>query len=199
MTVDQGTQTTTGRPAPTRSPGRPWPRRAALLLTVVVGALPAACSSATPPATSVTDGTFNSAVAAERSGNRALAVAEFLAVVKADPRNTFAWYDLGDIAGQAGQPTQAAADYRRALGIDPDYVPALFNLAVIETTGAPATAARLYERAVRVEPGDADAHLNLGYVLKTLGDTSASEAQIATAVRQDPALASRVAVSPAGG
>jgi tetratricopeptide (TPR) repeat protein len=196
MTVDESARTMTAREARTRLP---WRRLAALLVTALAGTAAVGCSSAAPPAVSATTGTFDSAVAAERVGDRALAVADFLAVVKADPRDKFAWYDLGDIADQSGQPTQAVADYRRVLAIDGGYVPALYNLAVIETPGAPSTAAQLYERALRVEPGDADAHLNLGYVLKSLGHTSTGDAQIATALRLDPALAARVAASPPTG
>lgn len=164
---------------------------AALVAALALGPLAAACSSTGTPSTTPAERTFTAGLAAEASGNRALAVADFLAVVKQDPRNKFAWYDLGDIAGQAGQPAQAESDYRRSLGIDPDYVPALYNLAVLETAGTPADAAALYQRVLHLAPGNAEAHWNLGYVLQTLGRTSAGDAQIATALRLDPSLARR--------
>lgn len=116
-------------------------------------------------------------------------------MVKRDPGNKFAWYDLGGIAGQAGQagqPVQAASDYRRSLGIDPNYVPALYNLAVLETASTPVSAATLYERVLRVTTRDADAHLNLGFVLRAMGQASAGDRQIATALRLDPSLAGRI-------
>ncbi|MGA2836371.1 MAG: tetratricopeptide repeat protein [Acidimicrobiales bacterium] len=193
MSADEGSQIETARRAPPRTPGRPRWGPAGLAVVAVFGTLVAACSSAAAPKPSGTDATFNSAVAAEKNGDRALAVADFLAVVKADPRNTYAWYDLGVIADQVAQPAAAEADYRRSLGTDPGFVPALYNLAVIEAPDAPAVAAQLYERAVRAEPRDADAHLNLGLVLKTLGHTTVGDAQIATALRLDPSLSGRVA------
>jgi len=179
-----------------RSARRPTRRRRGRCRTGLVAAIAlapflASCSSTSGPSTSPADRTFTAGLAAEASGNRALAVADFLAVVKQDPRNKYAWYDLGDIAGQAGQPAQAESDYRRSLGIDPGYVPALYNLAVLETAGAPAAAAALYERVLRAAPGNAEAHWNLGYLLRTLGRTSAGDAQIATALRLDPSLARR--------
>jgi len=164
---------------------------AALVAVVALAPLLASCSSTAARPPSPADRTFTAALAAEADGNRALAVADLLDVVKQDPRNKFAWYDLGDLAGRAGQPAQAAADYRRALGIDPGYVPALYNLAVLETAGTPADAAALYQRVLRAAPGDAAAHWNLGHVLRTLGRTSAGDAQIATALRLDPSLADR--------
>lgn len=166
-------------------------RRTGLVAAIALAPLLASCSSTSAPQSSSADRTFTAGLAAEASGNRALAVADFLAVVKQDPRNKYAWYDLGDLADRAGQPAQAAADYRRSLGIDPGYVPALYNLAVLETATAPADAAALYQRVVRSSPHDAEAHWNLGYVLRTLGQASAGDAQIATALRLDPSLAGR--------
>jgi len=189
MAEDSAPLTGTARAAGRRVRGRP--RRHAVVL-VVAGTLLAACSSAAAPSTPSTDSTFTAGVAAQAHGDHALAVADFLAVVKRDPRNKFAWYDLGDIADQAGQQVQAAGDYRRSLGIDPNYVPALFNLAVLETAGAPTAAATLYTQVLRVAPGDADAHLNLGFVLRSLGQTAAGDRQIATALRLDPSLAGRI-------
>ncbi len=193
MSVDEGSEVATARRALPRSPIRRIGRTGGLAVIAVFATLVSACSSTTAPPSSSDTATFVAAVAAEKNGDRALAVADFLAVVKTDPRNPYAWYDLGVIAGQAGQPAEAAADLQRSIAADPRFVPALYNLAVIRTADAPAVAAQLYERAVRIEPKDAIAHLNLGFVLKTLGRTAAGNAQIATALRLDPSLATRVA------
>ena len=72
------------------------------------------------------------AVHEEVIGNDARAVVDFLAVVKADPRNHIAWYNLGVIADRNGQASQAVTDYRSALVGDAHYVPALYNLAELE-------------------------------------------------------------------
>lgn len=136
------------------------------------------------------------AVHEEVNGNEAQAVVDFLAVVKTDPRNQIAWYNLGVIAGRNKQSNQAVRDYRAALGGDPHYVPALYNLAVLEAPAHPAQAVVLYRQVVRLQPKMAAAHLNLGLALESLGQQAAGEAQIASALALDPTLASRV---PAGG
>lgn len=126
------------------------------------------------------------------SAESALAVSDFLAVVKADPANDVAWYDLGVIADQAKQQSHARKDYRAALASHPTYFPALSNLAILETPGDPSGAAALYCRAIAVEPRNGPAHLDLGFLLRSQGQSAAGTSEIATAVSLDPALASRV-------
>jgi tetratricopeptide (TPR) repeat protein len=125
-------------------------------------------------------------------GKKADAVATFLAVIKTQPKNHIAWYNLGVIAEQDGQATQAANDYLRSLGGDPKYVPALYNLAILETTKNPTAAVTLYQRAIDIQPNDAAAHLNLGFVLETLGQPVPGAEQIQKAIALDPSLNSRV-------
>jgi len=125
-------------------------------------------------------------------GKKADAVATFLAVIKTQPKNHVAWYDLGVIAQQDGQATQAANDYLRSLGGDPKYVPALYNLAILETSKNPTAAVTLYQKAIDVQPNDAAAHLNLGFVLGTLGQPVPGAEQILKAIALDPSLNSRV-------
>ena len=128
----------------------------------------------------------------------AQAVGDFLAVVKADPGNQIAWYDLGVIAHLHAEDSMAITDYQSALVGDPDYIPALYNLAVLQGAGQPKAAAILYQKVIRLQPGNADARLNLGFVLRTLGQTAAAKAQFAAAIRLDPQLASRVPVAEGG-
>lgn len=139
---------------------------------------------------------LNRAVHEEVSGNEAQAVVDFLMIVKTDPRNQIAWYNLGVIAGRNGQSNQAERDYRAALGGDPHYVPALYNLAVLEAPAHPAQAVVLYRQVVRLQPKMAAAHLNLGFALEALRQQAAGKAQIASALKLDPSLSSRL---PTGG
>lgn len=142
---------------------------------------------------------LNTAVHEEVSGNDARAVADFLAVVKTDPHNQIAWYNLGVIADRNGQTNTAVSDYRTALVGDAHYVPALYNLAVLEAPAHLAQAAELYQQVVRLQPKMATAHLNLGLALESLGQRAAGKAQIAAALALDPALASRVPPGPGAG
>lgn len=153
-------------------------------------------NSAAPPSGSVA-ADLEAGVHDEVSGRDAGAVVEFLAVVKADPHNDVAWYNLGVIADHDGQTTQAMTDYRAALVGDAHYVPALYNLAVLEDPADPSRAVQLYQQVVRLQPKMAAAHLNLGLALESLGQEAAGKTQIASALKLEPALASRV--PPGGG
>jgi Tfp pilus assembly protein PilF len=158
------------------------------------------CSGGSPTSstshTTTTGGTANPiltrAVSELNHGDVALAVANFLEVVKTQPSNHIAWYDLGVIAAKAGQNTQAVNDYLSSLSGDKTYVPALYNLAILETGSHPQTAVELYLKALKIEPGDADAHLNIGFLYETMGNQAAGEEQIAKAVQLDPSLNARV-------
>ena len=71
--------------------------------------------------------------------------------------------------GDPGHFEEVLTAYRRALGIDPDLVPALINLANIHyARGEIAEAQALYERAITLEPEVFEAHFNLGNIFHDL-------------------------------
>ncbi|MHB8219891.1 MAG: tetratricopeptide repeat protein [Acidimicrobiales bacterium] len=137
-------------------------------------------------------------IAAEQRGQSPEAVADFLAVVKADPKDQVAWYDLGVIAQRAGQDTGAESDYRRALAGDPTYLPALYNLAGLEAPSDPEGAAQLYGKVLEQSPKDAEAELNLGFAMLAMGQKAQGRADLVKAIALDPAMASRVPVADGG-
>ena len=151
----------------------------------------AACSgqSAAPPSPAATEALLAAGLHAQASGDLTRADADYLSVGKAQPRNTLAWYNLGVIAQQHSLVAGAVTDYDRAIDANSRYVPALYNLAILETKSDPKLAARLYQRCIEAEPRDADAYLNLGYVERALGNRTAGNDDIAEAVALDPALA----------
>src|SRR5487761_2255883 len=120
----------------------------------------------------------------------------------------------GLVAQRAGETTTAAAAYKAALIIDassaahsnfqmalaaePTLLPALFNLAILETARTPTAAVLTYRRLLGLYKSDAPAMWNLGYVLVSLGQTKVGENDVAHAIALDPALASRVATTPLG-
>ena len=112
-------------------------------------------------------------------------------MVKHDPRNKLAWYNLGVIDQQHGQAPEAQHDYLQALSADPKYVPALYNLALIETAPSPLTAVKLYQQVTALEPANAAAHYNLGSLLVKTGDVAIGRQQITTALTLDPGLAKK--------
>jgi tetratricopeptide (TPR) repeat protein len=117
----------------------------------------------------------------------------YLEVIRLDPQNKFAYYNLGVIEHGRGELGEAAARYRTALSIDPDFVSALFNLAIARTElGETNEAIELYERIIEIEPENAPAHLNLGFVLIDAGSKARGRRELQEAVRLDPSLEDRV-------
>jgi Tfp pilus assembly protein PilF len=173
-------------------------RVAGVAAAVGLAAALAGCGGSPPisPRTSSrsesTTAALTKAVKAMQQGNNALAVVDFLAVVRTDRSNYIAWYDLGVIATENGQATQAANDYLSSLSGNPKYVPALYNLAILETAKQPQTAAELYQKVINIQQNDADAHLNYGFLLESMGQRLAGQLQIAAAVQLDPSLNPRV-------
>lgn len=159
------------------------------------GAAPTATTTvprSTTTASGVVAQRLNKAIGEQTSGATAAAVADFLAVVKLDPKNEIAWYDLGLIAQQENQETQAIDDYLHSLGGDPNYVPSLYNLAILETKTNPAYAEGLYERILRLQPNNAAAHLNLGFVLLNEKRPGEAKTQFTAAMHINQSLASRI-------
>jgi len=74
--------------------------------------------------------------------------------------------NAGNASKAAGDLTQAAAHYRRALELKPDYLPALYNLGlVLHETNRLEEAEGLFRRAYALDPADADVLAHLGAVL----------------------------------
>jgi len=81
-----------------------------------------------------------------------------------------------------------AAEYRRALKMDPRHVDSLINLGVDLGDQNPKEARQLFERAIHVAPKNANAHLNLALLLKRETPESASVLEFREAIRLDPDL-----------
>ena len=177
--------------------GRGW------IALALVGALPlgiSACSgggSTLSPAQSL-DAALNTALQDQLQGDLNAAKSEYNEVLRADPTNVYAHYNLGLIAQNQHQKATAEGQYRLALRSNPNFEPALFNLGIVLTQASPAEAVTEYERAVAVDPNDANAHFNLGLLLIKTGQTSAGGAQVAQAIKLDPGLANRVPNSASG-
>jgi len=115
-------------------------------------------------------------MSAVRSARRAAAFAAVLAlaagtacshfVILNDPLSAEEHSDLGVAYESAGKLDLAKREYRKALRLKPDFVPARINLGNIEAARERWSAAeREYRRALRVSPDDPDALNNLAWVL----------------------------------
>jgi tetratricopeptide (TPR) repeat protein len=104
--------------------------------------------------------------------------------------------NLGLIDQTRGAGDEAVAAYRQALAIDPSFVPALFNLAVLRTEqGVVDEAISLYRAVIDRNEDHAAAHLNLGFLLLDTGHQSEGQAELVHATELDLSLTSRI---PAG-
>ena len=91
-----------------------------------------------------------------------------------DPQAALATKYFGEGArlddGDERNMDQAAANYRKALIVDPDLVPALVNLANLHYARDEIIEAQaLYERAITLDSDCFEAHFNLGNILHDLG------------------------------
>jgi Tfp pilus assembly protein PilF len=166
----------------------------------VVALAAAACSTNGSNGSSATpSGTANQLVgaglAAQQQGLVAQAKQDYQAAIGKDPNNKYAYYDLGVIYGLAQDSTDASTNYRRALVIDPNFKPALFNMAVLETSSDPHGAIALYQQLLQLNPNDANVNFNLGLLLIAQGQPAQGHADLSKAIQIDPSLSSRL---PAG-
>ena len=137
---------------------------------------------------------LNRGLAAHAAGKLDEAVAAYFTTLSKDPKNQFAYYNLGEIAQRQSRFVAAESYYRLALDLDPKMESALFNLAIVRTNaGATADAVALYKQVIAVNPNNAAAHFNLGLLYRQLGQTADAQTELAIAQRLDPKL---VAPSP---
>ncbi len=134
-------------------------------------------------------------IAAQKAGNYATATSDYAVVLKAEPKNVYALYDLGDVEQYLHQDTAAAAHYEQALAINPSYQYAMYNLAILDATSNPTASKALYLQIVTAYPKDAVARFNLGKVELSLGEKKLGDAQINLAVSLDSSLKAK---QPAG-
>ena len=97
---------------------------------------------------------------------------------------------LGYQLFQAGNVSEALAQYQQALRIKPDYAEVHKKLAIaFVQLGRLPEAIEQYEQSLRIEPGDAKAHNNLGAALAQVGRLPEAIAQYELALQIQPDLA----------
>jgi Flp pilus assembly protein TadD len=168
-----------------------------LPVLAVVAVSAAACTTSSPPVSNATsaDKLVSQGLNAESIGQNGQAMQDFNAAAGKDPTNKYAYYDLGVIYQQQNDAVNAAAQYHKALLVDANYKPALFNLAVLETSTNPQDAIAQYNHLLQLNPTDSNVNFNLGLLLIAQGQGAAGHADLKKAIQVNPALASRL---PAG-
>ena len=165
------------------------------VFVLVSAAALAACGAPSPGATgdNASDA-LSRGLQAHTAGNLDGAVTAYFQTLAKDPKNKFAFYNLGVIAQAQNRAAAAESYYRLAIEQDARMGSALFNLAILRgLAGANQESADLYRRVIAIDPNYAAAHFNLGLVLRLLGQNAEAQQELATAQQLDPKL---VAPSP---
>ena len=162
-----------------------------------LGAAPASGSPTSVPTAAANEAAndiLTRALQAHKDGKVAEATVLYYQVLAKDPKNKFAFFNLGVIAHFENRLVAAESFYRLALEQDPKMATALYNLAIVRQVSKDYTQARdLYKQLIAIEPNNAPAHFNLGVVLRALGSNAEADQEFATAHRLDPKL-----VAPSG-
>jgi tetratricopeptide (TPR) repeat protein len=129
-----------------------------------------------------------------RRRSAAAAGADGAAPAGYDPQTALAAKYFGEGArlddGDEGNMELAAANYRKALIVDPDLVPAIVNLANLHYARDMIIEAQaLYERAITLDRDCFEAHFNLGNILHDLGRFASALACYRSAVALNPGYA----------
>lgn len=172
-----------------RSAGR---RAVGVAVAAVVLSIATACGgggSDKPPPAAVTLAT---ALKLQQAGQLNQAKQLYEQVVKVQPKNVFAQYDLGVIAQQQGDNATALADYGAALAANPRYVPALYNQATIYGATDPPLAISTYRHIIVLQPVAPTALLNLGLLEVKQGEPKRGVDDLASAVAQDGTLLAQI-------
>ncbi len=151
-----------------------------------LGLLLAACGGGS------SGGTLSQALQLQQHGHLDQAKAIYLKLLRTDPRNYFAQYDLGVIAQAQGDTTEALTRYEAAVSINPNFPAALYNEATIYGKTQPLRAQGLYRQVIKLQPTFATAYLNLGFLLLDAGHVQGAVHNFAEAVNQKPDLLSRL-------
>jgi tetratricopeptide (TPR) repeat protein len=135
---------------------------------------------------------LKAAVAAQAKGDDDAAVGMFNELLKKEPGNVIAHYNLGVIYQKRNQIDAALREYGAALTTNASYVPALFNTATIYGNTDPPLAITTYRKVISLQPNAPTAYLNLGLLELGSGLEAQGIRDLTTALHQDPTLSSRL-------
>ena len=120
-------------------------------------------------------------------GDFAAAVKEQRRVCELLPQSPGAFHKAGLLLVRQNLMEPAAEQFKRALALRADYVPALNELGVILAQQQNAAAAeRCFQSAIRINPGYVESYINLGFMRQSAGRMPEAAAQYREAARLQP-------------
>lgn len=112
---------------------------------------------------------FEQAQAAEEANDVAMAERLYRRLMKIDPTDPAAPYNLGNLMSSEGRPVEAEAAYRAAIAAEPRYAEAWHNLAdVLDEQGRTKEAIACLERSIENGVANPDSMFNLALFLQKL-------------------------------
>lgn len=120
--------------------------------------------------------------------NRAKALEEYEAAVKASPELLEVWLAMGDLERSDLNFEKAAADYKKALEIQSSNYDALYGLGACSQQEEPEKAIEFFTRAVQVAPEQTESRVALGDVLLKTNQPAEAIKQLQAAVQLNPKL-----------
>jgi tetratricopeptide (TPR) repeat protein len=115
------------------------------------------------------DADFAAAQTAEEGNDAATAERLYRRVMRIDPSDPAAPFNLGNVLRAGGRILEAEAAYYAAVKADPDYALAWYNLAdLMDEQGRTREAVESLRRAISADPAHADAIFNMGLFLQKL-------------------------------
>lgn len=152
-----------------------------------------ACGGGSPSPSASANSDISKGLSAKAAGNSQEAINDFNAAAAANPTSAIPYYDLGVMYQQVlNNPTQAANEYNKAILADANYKPALYNLAILDTSTNPQAAIGLYSQLLKLNPNDPNVLFNIGLLLHSQGQTALGQSDVTKADYLDPALKSRI-------
>ena len=113
------------------------------------------------------DDLFDRAQSAEQSGDIAEAERLYRLLIKSDPADASAPFNLGNMLRANARYIEAEAAFRTATRVDPEFAEAWYNLGdLLDDQGRTDAAIECLRKALRVAPDYADAMFNLALLLQ---------------------------------
>jgi tetratricopeptide (TPR) repeat protein len=107
--------------------------------------------------------------------------------IQTSPLSWTAYANYGRALVDANRVDEAMVQYQRALGLNPNYADAEYDLGLAYAhKGQSAEAIDHYQKALKINPDSASAHNNLGNVFFKIGQLDQAEAQYEAALKTKP-------------